>query len=175
VKYWLDTEFIDRPGVLDLISVGMVAEDGREFYMESSEVDWSRASRWTLGTVKPLLEGPALPCERIGDALRLFTESDHEPVFWGYYPAFDWVAFVGLFGGLNDLPFHYPQMCLDIRQWAMAMGDPDLPVQTGVRHHALYDARWTKLAWTALKDIDPMGAERHTRRAGELAADLPRL
>jgi 3' exoribonuclease, RNase T-like len=47
VKYWLDTEFIARPYTIDLISIGLVAEDGREFYAESSEVDWSKASLWT--------------------------------------------------------------------------------------------------------------------------------
>ncbi len=41
MKYWLDTEFIERPYSIDLISVGLVAEDGREFYAESSS-----AARW---------------------------------------------------------------------------------------------------------------------------------
>jgi 3' exoribonuclease, RNase T-like len=46
--YRLDTEFIERPYTIDLISVGLVAEDGREFYAESSEVDRTTASQWTL-------------------------------------------------------------------------------------------------------------------------------
>ena len=29
MKYWIDTEFIERPYTIDLISVGLVAEDGR--------------------------------------------------------------------------------------------------------------------------------------------------
>ncbi|MEI9964648.1 MAG: hypothetical protein WDM92_08010 [Caulobacteraceae bacterium] len=86
MKYWIDTEFIDRPGVLDLISIGLVAEDGREFYAESSEVDWSRASQWTLQTVRPQLEGKAMRREQIGNALRLFTEHDAHPVFWAISP-----------------------------------------------------------------------------------------
>ena len=45
MKYWIDTEFIEQPYAIDLISVGLVAEDGRELYAESSEVDWSKASR----------------------------------------------------------------------------------------------------------------------------------
>ena len=53
MKYWIDTEFIERPYTIDLISIGLVAEDGREFYAESSEVDWSRASQWTLENVPP--------------------------------------------------------------------------------------------------------------------------
>jgi hypothetical protein len=44
MKYWLDTEFIAKPFTIDLISIGIVAEDRREFYTESSEVDWSKAS-----------------------------------------------------------------------------------------------------------------------------------
>jgi hypothetical protein len=50
MKYWMDTEFIERPYTIDLISIGLVAEDGREFYAESSEVDWTKASHWTLQT-----------------------------------------------------------------------------------------------------------------------------
>ncbi len=41
------------------------------------------------------------------------------------------VAFVGLFGGLEALPFHYPQLCLDIKQWAIKLGDPECPARRG--------------------------------------------
>jgi hypothetical protein len=169
MKYWIDTEYIDRPGTLDLISVGLVAEDGREFYAESSQVDWSRASRWTLQTVRPQLEGPGMPQEYIGYGVRTFMEHDEHPVFWGYFPAFDWVAFTWLFGGLADLPFHFPQLCLDIKQWAVELGDPDLPAQQGQKHHALADARWTRDAWAHLAGLHPAGGERraHGRKHPE--------
>jgi 3' exoribonuclease, RNase T-like len=160
VKYWLDTEFIERPNVLDLISIGLVAEDGREFYAESSEVDWAKASRWTLETVRPQLAGAGMTREDIGYAVQRFTDGDAHPVFWGYFPAFDWVAFTWLFGGLHDLPFHFPQLCLDIKQWAIELGDPDLPPQHGARHHALADARWTREAWAFLARLAPAAAER---------------
>ena len=52
MKYWIDTEFIAKPFTLDLVSIGLVAEDGREFYAESSEVDWSKASPWMLKNVR---------------------------------------------------------------------------------------------------------------------------
>ncbi|HZC16762.1 MAG TPA: hypothetical protein VE309_08370, partial [Caulobacteraceae bacterium] len=68
MKYWIDTEFIERPFSIDLISIGIAAEDGREFYAESSEVDWSKASQWTLQTVRPQLDGKAMPREQIGYA-----------------------------------------------------------------------------------------------------------
>jgi hypothetical protein len=137
MKYWMDTEFIERPYTIDLISIGLVAEDGREFYAESSEVDWTKASHWTLQTVRPRLEGTGMPREDIGYAIRRFTDADKHPVFWRYFPAYDWVAFCWLFGGMNDLPFAFPQLCLDIKQWAIELGDPELPRQEGARHHAL--------------------------------------
>jgi hypothetical protein len=161
MKYWIDTEFIERPYMIDLISIGVVAEDGREFYAESSEVDWSRASHWTLETVRPQLAGKGMRREAIGYALRDFTDHDKHPVFWGYFPAYDWVGFCWLFGGMNDLPFSYPQLCLDIKQWAIELGDPELPHQQGQRHHALADARWTRLAWEFLCRLHPAGGERH--------------
>ena len=160
MKYWIDTEFIAKPFTIDLVSIGLVAEDGREFYAESSEVDWSKASPWMLENVRPQLEGKGMSLEEISYALRVFTDHDEHPVFWGYFPAYDWVAFVGLFGGLEVLPFHYPQLCLDIKQWAIELGDPELPHQKENRHHALADARWTREAWMFLANLHPEGGER---------------
>jgi len=93
-------------------------------------------------------------------AIHRFTENDEHPVFWGYFPAYDWVAFSWLFGGMGELPFHYPQLCLDIKQWAIELGDPQLPPQIGPRHQALADARWTREAWAFLAALDAKGAER---------------
>lgn len=161
VKYWLDTEYIAQPFAIDLVSIGLVAEDGREFYAESSEVDWSKASRWTLEHVRPQLDGPAMPREDIGYGVQRFVGADHAPVFWGYYCAFDWVSLCGLFGSLTELPFGFPQFCLDIKQWAVALGDPEMPIQAGDgRHHALADARWTRQAWTRLASLEATLAPR---------------
>ena len=63
MKYWIDTEFIAKPFTIDLVSIGLVAEDGREFYAESSEVDWSKASPWMLENVRPQLEGKGVSLE----------------------------------------------------------------------------------------------------------------
>ena len=176
MKYWLDTEFIARPFTIDLMSIGLVAENGREFYAESSEVDWSKASPWTLENVRPQLDGKGMSREDISYALRNFTDGDEHPVFWGYFPAYDWVAFVWLFGGLEELPFHFPQLCLDIKQWAIELGDPELRHQKGSRHHALADARWTKEAWAFLASLHPAGADRRTtarKNPGQAGAGAP--
>jgi hypothetical protein len=110
VKYWIDTEFIARPYSIDLISIGLVAEDGREFYAESSEVDWSKANPWTLENVRPQLDGKGIGRIEIGYGVREFTGGDHQPVFWGYFPSYDWAAFVWLFGSLDELPLYQRQV-----------------------------------------------------------------
>src|SRR5580698_10440193 len=161
MKYWIDTEFIERPFSIDLISIGLVAEDGREFYAESAEVDWTKASQWTLETVRPQLDGKVIAREEIGYAIRRFIDEDKQPLFWGYLPAHDWVVFGWLFGRMDELPFHFPQLCLDVKQWAIELGDPELQPQTGARHHALADARWTRQAWAFLAGLHPAGAEHH--------------
>jgi hypothetical protein len=169
VKYWIDTEFIERPYTIDLISVGVVAEDGREFYAESSEVDWTKAGEWTLRTVRPQLEGSGTTREDIGYAVGRFIGADEHAVFWGYFPAYDWVVFSWLFGRMDELPFRFPHLCLDIKQWAIELGDPELPHQLGARHHALADARWTRDAWAFLAGLDAAAAER--RPAGSKNPD----
>jgi hypothetical protein len=115
---------------------------------------------WTLENVRPQLDGKGMAREEIGYAVREFTDGDEHPVFWGYFPACDWVAFNWLFGHMDELPFHYPQLCLDIKQWAIELGDLELPQQQGARHHALLDARWTRDAWAFLARLDPAAGER---------------
>jgi 3' exoribonuclease, RNase T-like len=86
MKYWIDTEFIERPYAIDLISVGLVAADGREFYAESSEVDWTKANAWTLQTVRPQLDGSGMAREEIGYAVRRFVDEDAHPIFGDIFP-----------------------------------------------------------------------------------------
>ena len=46
MRYFYDTEFIDNGRIIDLISIGVVADDGREFYAVSTEFDPESAGRW---------------------------------------------------------------------------------------------------------------------------------
>lgn len=55
MRYWLDTEFIEDGKTIDLISIGIVAEDGREYYAINDECDYSKASPWVVENVlKPM-------------------------------------------------------------------------------------------------------------------------
>jgi hypothetical protein len=51
MKFFLDTEFIEDGVTIDLISIGIVSEDGREYYAVNKECDFRRASQWVLENV----------------------------------------------------------------------------------------------------------------------------
>lgn len=46
MKYFLDCEFIEDGKTIDLISIGIVSSDGREFYAVNRDCDYSKASDW---------------------------------------------------------------------------------------------------------------------------------
>ena len=44
MRYWYDCEFLEDGRTIDLISIGIVAEDGREYYAVNNEVNWRRVA-----------------------------------------------------------------------------------------------------------------------------------
>lgn len=56
MKYWYDTEFIEDGERIQLISIGMVAEDGRELYLQNRDVQFKKASDWIYRNVYPHLD-----------------------------------------------------------------------------------------------------------------------
>lgn len=154
MKYFLDTEFIESGPYysIALLSIGIVAEDGREFYAVNREADRNRASDWVKENVLPHL-GDTTPqaLATIGYMIQKFVGED-EPEFWGYYADYDWVVFCQIFGAMINLPKGWPMFCRDIKQAAMELGNPKLPTQESVEHNALSDARWNKLAYEFLME-----------------------
>lgn len=157
MKYFLDTEFIEDGRTIDLISIGIVAEDGREFYAESWAVDWSKASQWVLDNVKThLTQTNVLDRGDMKRAVLEFIGTD-KPEFWGYYADYDWVVFCQLFGTMMDLPKGFPMYMRDIKQLCDSLGNPKLPEQGKGEHHALADAKWNKLAYEFLNPQTRVG------------------
>jgi hypothetical protein len=52
VKYFYDCEFLEDGKTIDFISIGIVAEDGREFYAVSNEFDTRRVATSRLADGK---------------------------------------------------------------------------------------------------------------------------
>lgn len=154
MKYFLDTEFSERgrEHPIQLISIGIVAEDGREFYAALAGVDEENCNQWVKDNVLPHIKGMwKHPHQYVASEIKVFVGSDPNPEFWGYYADYDWVVFCQMFGAMIDLPKGWPMFCRDIKQLAVDKGNPKLPEQSSTEHDALNDARWNKLAWEFLQ------------------------
>jgi hypothetical protein len=55
VGYWFDTVFHEDGSAIDLVSIGVVAEDGRTYHAVSAACDWARATPWPLENLRPLV------------------------------------------------------------------------------------------------------------------------
>jgi hypothetical protein len=189
MRYFMDCEFIDDGKTIDLISIGIVCEDGRELYAQSIDFSPKKASTWVWENVLPHLKicpnvpayGPIeahLPkevrlhlkgqcvdqqrgwlhdCpwrtrEQLVHEIKIFFNPSDGIELWGYYSAYDHVAFCQLFGTMMDLPKGYPMYTRDLKQWCDALGNPELPQQEVSQHHALADARHHRLVWQILKE-----------------------
>lgn len=149
MRIWFDTEFIEDGKTIDLISIGLIREDGAKLYIENAECDLERASPWVRENVLPRLSGnPRATRNYIARSIKEFA--GEKPQFWAYYADYDWVAMCQLFGTMMDLPKGWPMYCRDVKQLCDEIGNPELPKQSSTEHHALADAIWTKQAWEFL-------------------------
>lgn len=150
MRIWFDTEFIEDGKTIDLISIGMVREDGATFYAENSECDIGQASQWVNQNVLPHLKGGQARWTRKDMAEYILAFAGEKPEFWAYYADYDWVVLCQLFGTMMDLPKGWPMYCRDVKQFCDDRGNPELPKQVSQEHNALADAIWTKEAWEFL-------------------------
>lgn len=159
MKYFLDTEFMESGSLfpITLLSIGIVAEDGREFYAINKEADYTLANDWVKENVVPHLrhtDAPKLMHIEIAHRVLAFVDDGLEkPEFWGYYADYDWVVFCQLFGSMIDLPNGWSMYCRDIKQLCDSLGNPSLPAQESAEHNALHDARWNRVAYNFLQGI----------------------
>lgn len=72
---FIDTEFTGFESGARLISLGMVAEDDREFYVQSRDWALDDCSSFVLEVVLPLLSDDYLPLREAGAATKRWIES----------------------------------------------------------------------------------------------------
>ena len=166
MRYFFDTEFNQNIDPVELISIGIVSEDGREFYATSCDFDKSKCDEWlhknvlkiyetTFDIINPRKGMPfygltkAALRHKLEHFIGVGPDDKHE--FWGYYADYDWFLFTR-FWGFMDMPKSFPMLCMDVKQWQIQLGRPPLPPELQPEHHALVDARWTKRAYEYLRD-----------------------
>jgi hypothetical protein len=230
-SYYYDFEFIEdfhkplfgkRRHYIDMISVGIVSSDGREYSAVSNEFDVKKAwnkfeltedfgkpqglgdkkdywlrdnvlqpmihdlvmfshaeerkhildsieGRGHIGALRWLINKYGKSNEQIANEIRHFVFPSKEeagnigfteyqkrysnPVFYGYYSAYDHVLLCSLFGKMINLPDGFPMYTRDLRQIQDEKGiifHADYPKPTG-NHNAIADARWIKKLHEFLK------------------------
>lgn len=151
MRFWFDTEFYENGRTIELISIGVVAEDGRTYYAETpGAIELANKTEWLRKNVLPSLSGVTRSRDLIAHELIAFMGP--RPEIWAYYADYDWVALCQLFGTMMKLPVGWPMYCRDVKQLCDSLGNPTLPQNIGgVEHNALEDALWAKKAWEFLQ------------------------
>ncbi|MBM7367093.1 polyadenylate-specific 3'-exoribonuclease AS [Gordonia hydrophobica] len=155
MRYFYDTEFIEDGTTIELVSIGVVAEDGREFYAVSTEFDPTRAGDWVRTNVLDKLPSPADKAWRSRRAIReslfeFLTEPGDRVELWAWVGAYDHVVLCQLWGDMTQLPREMPRYTRELRQlWEMS-GHPELPAAPKNAHDALADARHNLVKWQAI-------------------------
>ena len=154
-RFFYDTEFIEDGTTIDLVSIGVVDETGREFYAVSTEFDPDRAIPWVRRNVLEQLPPPADRAwrtrARIREELRSFLTSPGDEIeLWAWIGAYDHVALCQLWGDMRALPRPIPRFTRELRQRWDDLGQPPLPAKPNGVHDALVDARYNLTRWRAM-------------------------
>lgn len=171
MKYFYDTEFIEDGRTVDLISIGIVAEDGREYYAVNRDAPWKRIAdhdwlRANVARYLPRIHGDrrlhvsyrrnplALDFDSplMRDRMTIAREvvefiqpqKGKNTELWAYFGAYDHVVLCQLFGTMIQLPEGMPMFTHELMQLWETAGRPDKPEQGVCQHNALEDARWNK-------------------------------
>lgn len=146
MKIFFDTEFYENGKTIDLISIGMVREDGAEYYAETTKAQvLCLQSPWLIANVKPHLRGDAAVryYPDMGGDIAAFVGEN--PEFWADYASYDWVVLCQLFGRMIDLPPGWPMFVNDVQQLRNMQRSKSMPsFENAAEHDALSDARECK-------------------------------
>jgi hypothetical protein len=157
-----DTEFLERNSgdsigrTIDPISIGMVREDGEEYYAINRQAPWYKVAQhpWLRENVLPYIPGEILT--KTGRYYQFDLDLDNEdvknpdqianevkdfvlypwhqddrslvtPELWAYYGSYDWVALCSLWGAMVNLPPGMPMWTHELMQyWEKFKKDPSL-------------------------------------------------
>ncbi len=175
MRVFYDTEFLEDGHTIDLISIGIYLENGKEYYAVSTEFNSVKVLRhpWLMKNVMnsighevvefnnipyrmqitdPAARTRAEIREGIVDLLLPYVNEGIE--LWAYYAAYDHVALAQLWGRMLDLPYPVvPMYTNDIMTLSALKGHPELPAQVAGNHNALSDAKHNKVMFDYLRNL----------------------
>lgn len=173
-RYFYDCEFIEDGVTIDLISIGIAADDGREYYAVSSEFNIAKlhanpfleqnvwpylpqktTRHWLLDESHPDVRTRA---QIRRDVLGFLAHGGSEPELWARWGAYDHVVLMWLFGDMTAHPPGLPYYTRDLQQridelQKILSREIKLPDQELNEHHALADARHNLAVAVALDEL----------------------
>lgn len=196
MKVYYDTEFLEDGRTIELISIGMVREDGEEYYAIHAGMPWREIWRheWLRQNVVPYLptksgmivhpngyeepyryldvSKPEVKSKTtIKHEVEKFLHDAHVPdnslELWGWYSSYDHVVLAQLFGKMIDLPKFVPMWTNDIRQEFRRFGNPSFRPPVNIKHHALADAQHNKKLHEFIIDYE------HNKKLSEHEPSIP--
>jgi len=182
-KIFFDTEFTGLHQDTELISIGLVAENGETFYAESSawtgysapkgDRDWiysnvvphlkffrktheGRFKQDTLNSIE-MFDNTKNIAKELSTWLNLFGEVE----MWSDCLSYDWVLFNQLWGHAFNIPKNVYYIPMDICTMFKLNGiDPDINREEFVgmtdgvqKHNALHDAQVIKACYEKLREV----------------------
>lgn len=177
-KYFYDTEFHERGGsyAIEAISIGIKADDGREYYAVYNDFDTRAVARndWLMKNVMKSIQheqfivadfdgapmvrdiyvtdASCKPRGVISQEIQDFVKGT-TPEWWNWYGAYDHVVLSQTFGTMMDLPSGFPLFSCDIKQLHKDKGYPVMPRQPRGLHNALADAEFNVVRYQYLKGL----------------------
>lgn len=181
MKVFFDTEFTGLHKDTTLISIGLIAEDGKTFYAELNDYDESQVDEWLKENVidnllfnehKVLLQKSQITGvqdyniksnkEAVADTLEIWLSQFDKVEMWSDCLSYDWVLFNDLFGHAFNIPKNVYYIPFDIcTLFTLRNIDPDINrekfanLESGKdrKHNALWDAKVIKSCyWKALRN-----------------------
>lgn len=169
MRFFYDTEFIEDGHTIDLVSIGIVSEDGREYYAVSTDADHSKANKWVRENVLNQLPNPSDAAWKSNATIReevfeFLTQDAGFPELWAWVGAYDHVVLAQLWGDMSGLPRELPRYTRELRQyWEMA-GRPKLPELPEGNHDAIVDARHNVEKFKVCARVLPLGHRNKVQR-----------
>lgn len=181
MRVFFDTEFTGLHQNTTLISIGLIAEDGEEFYAELTDYDKDQIDGWLQDNVmdnllimnngryayllSPVKDGIETEFGFAGDRvyvahqLRDWLSQFDSVEIWSDCLSYDWVLFNQLFGHAFNIPKNVYYIPFDICTLMKIKGvDPDINREefagmTGAKHNALHDAKVIKACYDKLMSM----------------------
>ena len=158
MKVFFDTEFTGLHKNTTLVSIGFVAEDGQELYIELNDYDYKQVDEWLNKNVMVHLRGPAIDTTAARWSITQWLSQFETVEMWSDCLAYDWVLFNHIFRHAFNIPKNIYYIPFDICTLFKLKGfDPDINREefagaAGMKHNALHDAKVIKLCYEKLME-----------------------